>query len=195
MKLKKISNIKIKIPKHEVLRYLGKTPHTRIDSKTEKIIEEQIDEAYSLIEPEGEYADIEIESVTEKEVIFKNFKIESKKLAEHLKNAKKATIIFATVGSKITEKTNNVLKDIIRDAIGSAAVEEVAEYLDNSAKNRAKLAKYKTLWRFSCGYGDWKLEDHKKLSEFAKPKILKVLNNGLMEPRKSVSAVIGWVKE
>lgn len=195
MKLKKITNIKIEIPKNEVLKCLGKTPKTEIHKKINEMIDEQIEEACSLIEPQGEYVDLDIKKVTENEIIFENYKIKSKKLAEHFKNAKKATIIFVTIGEDITEKTGDVVIDAIRDSIGSAAVEEVANILNSNAQKRAKLAGYKTLWRFSCGYGDWKLEYHEELFEFAQPTIVKVLPNGLIKPRKSVSAIIGWVKE
>ena len=57
------------------------------------------------------------------------------------------------------------------------------------------MAGYKTLFRFSVGYGGWGIQDQKKILELLKPKNIELGNGYIMEPRKPITALIGWEKE
>jgi len=57
------------------------------------------------------------------------------------------------------------------------------------------LKGYKTLFRFSVGYGWWNLKDQKKILKLLKPKNITLGKGYIMHPRKSITALIGWEKE
>ena len=138
------------------------------------------------------YKDFKIEYVKEDKVKLKNFIIKSRNLARILENAEKGSLIAVTIGDELEKKTGDLMIDVVRDAIGSEAVEELAIQLNKIITNKAKLAGYKTLFRFSVGYGGWDIKDQKKIFSLLKPKKIKLLKNYMMVPRKSITAFIGW---
>ena len=122
-----IKNIKIDVPKEKVLRRLGHKLGAKLDKRIESLIDKEIEEAYSLIDSFAVYEDLDIEFVKEDEVKLKNvFLIKSKNLAKILTNAKKATLIAVTIGDELEKTIGDSTIDVIRDAIGSEAVEALA---------------------------------------------------------------------
>ena len=191
-----IKNIKIEIVKDRVLRRLGYKLENKLDKRVESLIDKELEEAYSLIDVCAVYEDLEIEFVKEDEIKLKNaFLIKSKNLAKILKKAEKATLIAVTIGDKIEKTTGDATIDVIRDSIGSEAVEELAIKVNELITKRAKLKDYKTLFRFSVGYGGWDIKDQKKILDLLKPKNIKLGKGYIMDPRKSITALIGWEKE
>jgi len=82
----------------------------------------------------------------------------------------------------------------ILDAIGSEVAENSAEQANNIIAERAKGEGFETTPRFSCGYGDWDIQDQKKILELVGASEIGISANeaSLMEPRKSVTALVGW---
>ena len=191
-----IKNIKIRIDRKNVLKRLGHRLKTETDERINRLIDEQINEAYSMIEPYCVYKDIGIAHVKDDEIKLKNaFLIKSSNLAKILRKADKATLIAITIGDELERRTGDLLVDAIRDAIGSEAVEELANEVNRQITKRAKLAGYKTLFRFSVGYGGWDLKDQKKILNILKTKRIKLGKGYIMHPRKSVTALIGWERK
>jgi len=191
-----IKNIKIRIDRKNVLKRLGHRLKTETDERINRLIDEQINEAYSMIEPYCVYKDLDIAHVKDDEIKLKNaFLIKSSNLAKILRKADKATLIAITIGDELERRTGDLLVDAIRDAIGSEAVEELANEVNRQITKRAKLAGYKTLFRFSVGYGGWDLKDQKKILGVLKAKRIKLGKGCIMHPRKSVTALIGWERK
>lgn len=198
-------DIPVKIPREDVLRLLKHTKTaTVIDEKTSNLINKLIELGKGLCEPKAIYADYSVKTVGEHSVVLEEsgFDILGKSSAHHLWNAKKVTLFVVTIGQKIERqideftKNANISNAAILDAVGSAAIESCVNFLNDIIDTKAKEAGYKTIRRFSPGYGDWELKEQKGLlNQLNASRIGVTLTNGfLMQPEKSVSGVIGWVK-
>ncbi len=187
-----LTNIKIKISKEKVLKRLDMP--CEADKRIDLMIDKEIEEAYTLFEPYCIYKEVIVEKVTENEVKLDVFTVQSRNLARIMKKAKKATLMAVTIGAELEKRTGNITIDTIRDAIGSIAVESLADELNEIISNKAESENYKTLFRFSAGYCDWSIEDQKKIINVLKPKKIKLLSSHMMYPQKSISAIIGWEK-
>ena len=117
-----------------------------------------------------------------------------------LSQCSRATVMALTIGAglpgeaRISAQNGQLYRSAVADYLGSHAVELLADafcqYLQQQALSRGL---YATL-RYSPGYGDWALS--------AQPEVFAFLNqckgqihlseNYLMEPGKSITAVIGW---
>ena len=80
-------------------------------------------------------------------------------------------------------------------AIGAEAVEELANQINDSITGRAEDEGYKTIERFSVGYGDWELKHQQDIFHVLKPKFVKLDKRNIMHPMKSISAIVGWEKK
>jgi hypothetical protein len=186
-----VSNLKIKIPEKDVLTRLGYKEGVTEESNL-SLVDEQIQESYSLIEPKASYKDFDI-SVNDNVIELKNgFTIHSSTLAKRLENSKKVTLFAITIGDEISKKTNELVIDTIRDAIGSEAVEELANNVNDIINQRIKLAGFKPIARYSVGYGNWNIEDQSKIIQSLNANFITVAPNHRMAPIKSITAIIGW---
>lgn len=186
-----VTNIRIKIPEKDVLARLGYKEGVT-DERNLHLVDEQVQEVYSLIEPKASYKDFDV-SVKDKVIELKNgFTIHSSTLAKRLENSKKVTLFAITIGNEISAKTNDIVADTIRDAIGSEAVEELANNVNEIINQRIKLAGFKPIARYSVGYGDWGIADQTKIIQSLNANFITVAPNHRMSPVKSVTAIIGW---
>ena len=121
-------------------------------------------------------------------------------VAKGLAECSKAVIMALTIGPQLPDEARRaseageLYRSSVADYLGSHAVEMFADafcqYLQQQALSKGQ---YATL-RYSPGYGDWALS--------AQPDVFRFLNqckgqitlseNYLMEPVKSITAVIGW---
>lgn len=200
-----VKDIPIKIPREEVLRLLKhKKETTIINEKISTLINHLIDEGKQLSEPKAIYADYLVSSVGEHSVVMEGsgFDVLGKSASHHLWNAKKVTLFVVTVGPNIEHRIRELIKDgnitnaAILDAVGSVSVESAVNYINELTNTRAREAGFKTVNRFSPGYGDWELKEQKRLlHQLNASQIGVTLTNAyLMQPEKSVSGVIGWIK-
>jgi len=187
--------ISFQIPKDKVLRRLGYTSKTKLDKRTDDIINNEIEHASKLIKPSFVYGDLTVKSVTDDEIVFDRLSIKSKILSNKFNNVKKATIFIVSIGEELEKKTGKTLTDALRDAIGSEAVEEFAEHLNEQITHRAAAEGYKTLSRFSVGYGDWEIKHQKDIFRVLKPTFVSLGAGNIMHPQKSISAIVGWEKK
>ncbi len=165
-------------------------------------MDEMIAEAERLLAPAGVFADLTVREVSEGEVCFAESLIgfSSRRLARHLKGCYRSTLLVCTLGAGIDEAQDRfasqgeMSRALILDAIGSETAEALAERLNQSISQRAATAGSPTRRRFSPGYADWHLHEQAKIFELLKPEAIGVkLNEAyVMEPQKSISAIIGW---
>ena len=117
-----------------------------------------------------------------------------------LQQCKRATIMALTIGPALpgearrAAESGQLYRSTIADYLGSHAVEQLAEsfcqYLQQQALSRGL---YATL-RYSPGYGDWALTGQADVFAFlnqCQGKI-QLSDNFLMNPVKSITAIIGW---
>lgn len=192
----------LKIPKDEVLRYLGyKKKHT-LDDNLEQLINETIEESYKLLTPKFVYA-MYNNDITDLGIVLCKTKLvlTGNDIYEHLKHAKKSVIMAVTVGRQIETKIKyyekiNLTKALILDACATSAVEEVCDRLDDYIKAKANEENLSTTFRFSPGYGDLPLDiqrDFINTLNAEKTIGLTVSEHNLLMPRKSVTAIIGLI--
>ena len=164
-----------KIPKEEVLRYLGyKAEKQILDKSLDELVDSIIEESKTLIEPKFIFNKYEIE-VKEDGVHFKGNRIEQK--------------------IKLYEKIS-MTKALILDSCATTAVEEICDVIEEEIKKEAEEKGLSITFRYSPGYGDLPLEVQRDLVNTigAEKRIgLTVSSHYLLFPWKSVTAIIGFV--
>jgi len=127
----------------------------------------------------------------------------SKKLARYLEGANRIMVLAGTVGMDIDVEINRTLEKkrladaYILDALGSGAVESLVARFHREATDQLLQVNYTSGLRFSPGYCDWPIsEQHQLLDLLNAERIgLQLDPSGLMQPRKSISALFGIFNE
>ncbi|OGV95928.1 MAG: hypothetical protein A3I04_08070 [Nitrospinae bacterium RIFCSPLOWO2_02_FULL_39_110] len=198
-----IKDIKITIDFKEVLKELGfKQVSTILTPPMEKMIKEEIEKANGLIHPKADFIHFNLSSVTEDTIITdcNTLTFKTKYLAKHLSGCSKASLFVCTIGSRLEESIKGYFTEgeqtraYIMNGIGSAAVEEVVNYVNQLITKDAEKERFETVKRFSPGYGDWNLLDQKAIFDILKPSSIGVSLNEkyFMIPEKSITAIVGW---
>lgn len=200
-----VRDIKVKIPRESVLRLLKHNKEfTILDQRIGNFIDRLIEEGKRLLEPKAVYRDFWVKGSSEHAIVLQgaDFDLLGASIVHHLWNTEGVTLFLVTIGSKLEKRIQEFTKDgnmsnaVVLDAVGSVAVESVVDYLNELITTNARKSGYKTIKRFSPGYGDWQLKEQKGLLNVLNAKQLGVKLSGgyQMQPQKSVSGVIGWVK-
>jgi len=202
MKVTYFEPISVTLPKNRIYSRLGYAQGlTKVDQRQKKNIEASIEEAWGLLDLKGAGLRVAVNKITPSEVILSSGKVfNSESLAEFLKGSEEILLTAATAGSKIVKaiKDKSAQKDItsgvIYDAVASetadAALSWVVDYFSQGLRRENKGL---TLQRFSCGYGDFSLENQKIIYEMLGLKKLGVelTETYMLVPEKSVTAVSG----
>ncbi len=125
-------------------------------------------------------------------------KINSVSLFNWLKGCSEAVVMAVTLGLEVDLLINSMgalsgAQAFITDAISSAMAETAAEYTQNIIRED-----YNTISRFSPGYGDFTLKYQRPILDFlSADKLLgiKLGDNLIMTPRKTITAICGVEKE
>lgn len=200
-----VKDIAIKIPREEVYRLLKyDKKSTRVDERTEKLIDHLIDEGRKLAEPQGIYRDYFVRNITDHAVVLEGagYDLLGASTVHRFWNAKKVTLLVVTIGTKLEKRIRELTEQVslsnaaILDAVGSVMVESAVGYINELADQRAREAGFRTTKRFSPGYGDWPLKEQKGLLNLLQASRIGVslTSSLLMQPQKSVSAALGWIK-
>ncbi|MBI4379305.1 MAG: hypothetical protein HY578_09430 [Nitrospinae bacterium] len=200
-----IKGIKITIDFNQVLKELGfKQVSSVLTPLMEKMVREEIERAEGLINPQAIVINFSLTSVTENEIITDcdSLYFKTRYLAKNLSGCTKASLFICTVGSKLEERVKDYFAEgeqtraFIMNGIGSAAAEEVAEYVNQMIIKEAEGEGFKTVRRFSPGYGDWNLSDQKAILKTLNPSPIGVTltERCVMIPEKSITAIVGWKK-
>jgi cobalamin-dependent methionine synthase I len=192
------SNFIIQLNKETILKSLGyKISRENSEHFLNRMIDEEIEDSFSLIDPKGIYEIFPIQIEKGYTIDIKEgFRISSKKLSKWLGASTDLAVMAVTIGDRLEKKASDLLnqgesaRGFILDAIGSHAVERVADLMERKLSSEANFRNKK---RFSCGYSDWELSDQKKILDLiGGGKIgIQVTGNSMMIPEKSITAVIG----
>src|SRR6056297_3672153 len=203
-KRKIINQIKIKIAEQEVLRYLGYSQALihEIHPDIKKIVREEIEQTYPLLESRGKYQFLDIISISENGIIITEqdhkFKI-SKKMIDLLKNAEYLILMVVTIGLE-TEKAvkdkfqhGNHVRAMALDAAGTVAVKTAGQWLNHFIKEKYSQVGLKFSRYFEPGSGDWDIREQKQIFEILKPERIGITLNPsfMMNPAKSLSWIRG----
>jgi len=198
--VKVIRNFEIEIDKGEVCRYLGYGEDQHPTSSISSLIDEEIEEAYSLIQPSCFYRLMDIWRVRHHRVILEDgLTITSEVLSLVLSRCQQAAIFVANIGRRLEGRVAQLMKEgqmlrgTILDAVGSEAAERTACYLQDRIREFAQLNGTDITLRFSPGYCDWDITQQRVVFEAmnSAPLGVTLTEECLMVPRKSVSGIIG----
>jgi hypothetical protein len=184
-------NIKInKINKNTILKYLH-YKGSKIPVEFESIIDHSIEFIRENYFGKYIYRVLGITDDLLREILIGN------DIAAHLKSSTEIIMMAVTLGQEVEKHINklsyvDLTKSVILDSVASAAVESLA---DDISEKLAEEYKPRFLTdRFSPGYGDMPIEVQKKFMELlnTKSKIgLGVSSSGILQPRKSITAIMG----
>lgn len=186
------------IDKAEVKRYAGLR---HAEDFPDKYVDDACLEIQLLANPKGIYQEYNYDSKTFTIQSQPPITVEGKTIREHLAKSSKVYVMGVTVGEAVEHRSEELFKKgnytlgLLIDAAATTAVEQVADQVNEIINNIAKKSGYKPTWRFSPGYGNWPLEVQKDLATIIKTDQigLSVTENFLLFPRKSVTAIIGFM--
>jgi hypothetical protein len=110
-----------------------------------------------------------------------------------------ATLLATTVGPELERKVDHLKKTHTADAyfldvVGGWMADYMADRVDAIVQSEVTRSGYGRTMRYSPGYGDWDLTVQKELLGLVEAKSIGVTctDTFILQPRKSVTAVIGW---
>lgn len=190
----------LNIDAKETRRYAGLMKAKNFD---ERMIESACQDAMLLASPKGSWLIYDYDCHTQTIKADPPFTITGTKIGQHLAGCDKVVMLAATVGETIEDTVSKRFADgsytdsVLLDAAATAAVEQIADSMEKTIKQKTAPMGYGMRWRFSPGYGDWPLEDQLDMIRLTEAyKIGLSLSTSLMLiPRKSITAIIGLCKE
>ncbi|MCF2652160.1 vitamin B12 dependent-methionine synthase activation domain-containing protein [Anaeromassilibacillus senegalensis] len=187
----------MKLKLKEVLRYLGFRGRPA-DAETVRTAEEIAEDFLHILTPKCVYKRYAVE-VTDHTVTLDGWRIESEKLAHHLRGCKAAYLFAATLGVQADRRIRQIAarsmsRGTVANAVCSALIESYCDEMQAELAERELREGLYLRPRFSPGYGDFALESQREI--FARLECEKrigvaLTDTLLMTPVKSVSAVIG----
>lgn len=184
----------MKISRKEMLRYMGYRGQA-LSPSDEAALDEAADICLAAVSPKNVVKEFVLNNKTmhleNTDVYFRG-----KDIAAHLDGCRRVYLIAATLGLEIDRLTARLTRE--RPSLGimvdSAAVCAAESYMDDICAGLAAECGEPLTPRFSCGYGDFPLEqqrDFVRLLDTGR-RIGVYLGKGLlMTPMKSVTAVVG----
>lgn len=199
----KIINLPLIMSKEEIYPFLNLRPAPDVlPANIDKLIDTYMRDVTYLAKPRGIIRVCSIRRITPDSVILDDASlvIEGPRTTAHFITCEKVTLLAVTLGSGIDgrlsklQQTAGAADAFIFNGIASAAVEHITEMLDAIAVRDIRRGSYYPTARFSPGYGDWSLEHQQQfIDSINGAKLgLTVTPHHLLQPVKSVTAVIGW---
>ncbi len=186
----------------ECMGYGSNSNQELVLSNTEELIKESENHAkviggYKLFEDNS----IKIES-GKLELIKISFHLD-KIIAKQLTKCTSIAFIVVTLGKKYDDWINQYFKrgdpfhGYIADTIGSEMVENAADYIESLVENETKKINLNSTNRYSPGYCGWNVSEQHKFFSLLPQKFcgIELSDSALMNPVKSVSAIIGIGKD
>ncbi|MBM7855460.1 hypothetical protein JOC37_001855 [Desulfohalotomaculum tongense] len=195
------------IDKNEVLRYLGYKPgQTNLSSSMLEKVDYYISLGITLLEPDSTYRIFNRVKINAAgvELPEADLVLPGRNIVSHLQHCGKVCIVAATIGPRLEHKVTELFNrgeyagSTILDAVGSDAVEKVADQLQEKLKALAAKQGYRITWRFCSGYGDLPLSTNQKLAAAVDAGRIgiTVTETCMLLPQKSIIGIVGFnVKE
>lgn len=182
----------------ETRRYAGLQKAIDFD---ESMIRAACDDTLLLAEPKGIWNAYDYDCLSHKAADGTSTLV-GKSIAKHLAGCEKIIIMAVTVGEAIeTEITRRFevgeyAHAVLMDAAATAAVEQTADELERAITQNIAARGYDLRPRFSPGYGDWPLTQQTEMMRLsgANEIGISLSEKFMLQPRKSVTAVVGLIK-
>lgn len=179
-------------------------------------IKKAIDLAYSLIKGAACYRTFKVEMPggddnnerkalvqTERVILAESDSIfQGENILRLLKKCDYATLLVCTIGERIVKKIDLLTKSSIADAyylerVASWMADYMAEQVGAKVETEIRKNGYEPTFRYAAGYGDWGLEAQREIMRLTEAEKIgvSITESFIMEPRFSVSAVIGWARK
>jgi hypothetical protein len=190
----------IDIDIQKVLGNIGCSVDHRVPLRVEALIHEYLENAHHIIEPSYLCIIRDKKSIQGNRIVIEGPIIfRSEVVAQLLEQCEKVAVFIATIGNNLEEMVRRltddklILQATVLDAIGSIAVEKLADYVHLKVDKVANAQGFFTSRRFSPGYCDWSVKQQRTLFRAMNGDSIGVrLTVGcLMFPRKSISGLIG----
>lgn len=190
----------IDIDSQQVLRIIGYREDYEPPARIACLVDEYVENVHQLIEPLYSYVIRDIELVYGSGAVIEGWiTFGSEVVAGLLEQCKQAAIFVVTIGDYLEEmvtwlaEDGMVLQATVLDAIGSSAVEQVADFVQDRIKAIADAQGLYASRRFSPGYCDWNVDQQRMVFQAMNGDTAGVsLTEGcLMLPQKSISGIIG----
>ena len=187
--------------KSEVLRYLGHKDQ-EVDTITDKIIDESIEEIKQLAKERYVYKFFEISSDgKDLKLIDGNLKLKGRNIRDHLSRSKSCLLMAVTLGHKVDTKIRyyekiSMVKAMILDACATAFIEGVCDELHGKIEGELDAGNRLTS-RYSPGYGDLPIDiqgDFLSALDAERSIGLNATSHSILIPRKSVTAIAGVIR-
>lgn len=199
--------VDMEIDTKSVCSYLGYSADSEPPARISSLIEEYAEEAHHLIVPSFSYVIRDIELVQDSRVFVEGsddllshlIVFESEVIARLLRQCRRVAVLVVTIGSHLEEMTSKlagdglILQASVLDAIGSDAVEKVADFVQNMVEEAAHAEGFGISRRFSPGYCDWDISQQRAVFRAVTGDSAGVhlTDRCLMIPQKSISGIIG----
>ena len=178
--------------------YADYTP-VAISPQVEQIIAEETPRILAMAEPRAKVTRLKIVSRKREGVFLEDgtfFK--SIVFSLHCRNADEMVMMAATIGGAFDEEVDRMLargeptRAFIFNALGSTAVETVAELMTQNIYRQERLRRNRCGLRYSAGYADFTLQQQKRIFEILQPEEIGIHINDyfIMSPVKSITAFI-----
>jgi len=192
--------VDIEIDKEQVCHYIGYDGNHGMSARISSLIDDYAEHAHHLINPLYSYVIKNVEwargsmALIDDSIIFK-----SQVVAQLLEHCSQVAILLVTIGKYLEETTSKLARDrlmlqaTVLDAIGSDAVEKVADAVQGRIKEIAGTMGLVISRRFSPGYCDWNIGQQRMIFHALTGNTMGVRLTGecLMIPQKSISGIVG----
>jgi hypothetical protein len=194
------SQIDVGVDRRSVYRYLGYGSESEPPPMISSLIDEYMENAHDLIEPSYSYVIRDVLLFQDSRVLIEGPVVfQSEIVARLLGQCRSVAVLVATIGSGIEDMAYDlsrgglVLQASVLDAIGSATVENVADFVQRAIAERVSADGYVTSRRFSPGYCDWDIGQQLMVFRAVDRDSTEVelTDDCLMVPRKSLSGIVG----
>ena len=190
----------IDIDRQQVLHNIGYGADYRLPARSLSLIDEYVENAYYLIEPSYSGVIRDIKQVWGSSVFIDgSIVFESQVIARLLEQCHKVAVFLVTIGNHLEETAHQLAEDglilqaTVLDAIGSVAVESVANFVQGKIGEIVNDQGLVISQRFSPGYCDWDVVQQKIVFQAVNGDSMgvRLTEECLMIPRKSISGIIG----
>jgi len=191
----------ITINKKLVCRYVGYSPDVEPSPRIAALLDEYVENAGHLLEPSFDYALKDVREVRGSQVFIEGDVVfESQVISKLLSKCRQVAIFVLTIGGRLEEiaaklaEDNMIVESYILDAIGSSAVEGLAESVNDRIRKRARHRGLAASRRFSPGYCDWSINQQEAVFRALAGQTtssVQLSSGCLMTPQKSISGIIG----
>ena len=194
------------VDRDEVLRYLGHDGQA-VSPELDARIDQAIARCVACARPRGVTRVFDVDPVASTPsrvaLVGASLTLDGHDIAAHLEGAAAVGILAATLGAGIDRElrllsVTDPLAQVVFDAAATALVERAADAAEARLVGQADARGLFTNARYSCGYGDFPLEEQSSFIETLNAGRLLGLGltpSNLLVPTKSVTAALGLFDE